>query len=260
MEKKTSKTRLDIELAKRGLAPSREKAKALIMAGDVLVDHQVVYKADKTVTDENVIELKQKFPYASRGAFKIESAFNEFAVDMNGLKALDIGISTGGFTDYMLKHGAIHVTGVDVNIQQVDCHLREDPRVTLVKANARYLTRDEIAYEPDVITIDVSFISITKILPALAAFKNARIISLVKPQFEAKREKIGKGGVIRSTDRQAEVVLDLKQQLEELGFGITGFTFAGVKGRKGNQEYFFLLEYGKESTINDIIINNAIKL
>lgn len=260
MTSKPVKNRLDLELVQRGLVPSREKAKAMVMAGDVLVDGQVAYKADKPVTEANNIEIKEKFPYASRGGLKIEKAFQDFNIDLKGVKALDVGISTGGFTDYMLKQGAIFVAGVDVNIQQVDYHLQQDKRVKLIKANARNLIPEQVGFEPDVISIDVSFISITLILPALAAFKNATIVSLVKPQFEADRKKVGKGGVIRDTERQAEIVIELKHRIEELNYGIMGFTFAGVKGRKGNQEFFFLLRYGKPSSINDKIITDAIEL
>ena len=240
-----------------GLVPSREKARALIMAGDVLVDHQVVYKAGKTVTAENRIELKEKFPYVSRGALKIEKALKDFSITVKGLKILDIGISTGGFTDYMFKNGASEVTGVDVNIQQVDDSLKLHPRLRLIKANARYegaLTTDKIGFEPDLITIDVSFISLTKILPALGQYKKAKILALVKPQFEAPRGNIGKGGVIRKEEKRLEILLNLKQRISDLNFGVVNFTPAGIKGRKGNQEYFFFLEYGKKTSINDKIM------
>jgi len=259
MTKKIEKERLDKELVKRGLAPSREKAGALIMAGNVLVDKQVVYKSDKQVTADNAIELKELYPYASRGGLKIERAFQDFSINLTGCSVLDIGISTGGFTDYMLKHGALLAAGVDVNIQQVDYHLQKNPRVKLIKANARDLTADLVGFKPDIITIDVSFISITKILPCLASFKNAKIVALIKPQFEAETGKVGKGGVIRKPGKRLEVLLNLAHRITNLDFGITGFTTAGVKGRKGNQEYFFLLEYGKETTISDKIIIDAIE-
>ncbi|MGE5343613.1 MAG: TlyA family RNA methyltransferase [Candidatus Omnitrophota bacterium] len=258
VSQKKVKRRLDDDVVFRGIAPSKEKAGAFIMAGDILVDGQVVYKPDRTVTEDNRIERKEKFSYASRGALKIENAFRVFGITMEGLDALDIGISNGGFTDYMLAHGARLVTGVDVNIQQVDNRLRQDARVRLIKANARHLTPEQIGYEPDVITIDVSFISVTKILPAFVWFTKSKIIALIKPQFEARREQVGKGGVIRQLDRHVDVILDLKKRIEDLRYGITGFVPAGVKGRKGNQEYFFLLEYGKNSTINDRIITDEI--
>ncbi len=263
MGKKILKNRLDDELVKQGLAGSREKANALIMAGEILVDQQVIYRPDKIVTEDNHITRKETFPYASRGALKIEKAFNDFAIDIKGLKALDIGISTGGFTDYMLKNGAESVTGVDVNIQQVDYQLKQNPRLKLIKANARYpgnLTGEKIGFEPDIITIDVSFISVTRILPALSQFNRARIVALIKPQFEARREMVGKGGVIREPAKHREILLDVKQRISDLNYTVTAVTPAGVKGRKGNREYFFLLEYGKKPAINDKIVAHATEL
>jgi 23S rRNA (cytidine1920-2'-O)/16S rRNA (cytidine1409-2'-O)-methyltransferase len=186
----TKKNRLDAELVNRGLASTTEKAKALIMAGDILVNGQVTYKADTKISGDQSIEIKEKYPYVSRGASKIEKAFIDFAVSVKGLKVLDIGISTGGFTDYMLQNGAVIAAGVDVNIQQVDDKLRQNKNVVLIKANARTLKPQDIPFEPDLITMDVSFISVTKILPALSAFKKARVLTLIKPQFEVKKEKV----------------------------------------------------------------------
>jgi 23S rRNA (cytidine1920-2'-O)/16S rRNA (cytidine1409-2'-O)-methyltransferase len=259
MAKRIAKIRLDERLVKQGLAQSKERARPLIMAGEILVNGQVVYKSDTMVTDSHYVELKEKFPFASRGALKIEKAFKDFAIDVEGRNTLDVGISTGGFSDYMLKNGALRVTGVDVNIKQVDYQLRQNDRLKLIETNARTLQAEQIDYDPDVITIDVSFISVTKILPALSAFKNAKIIALIKPQFEAKRENVGKGGVITDSRKRQEVLMDLKQRITDLNYGIMGVTLAGVKGRKGNQEYFFLLEYGKKSTINDKIVSDASK-
>ncbi|MCP5055048.1 MAG: TlyA family RNA methyltransferase [bacterium] len=255
----TTKNRLDKETVNRDLIPSIEKAKAMIMAGEVLVSGQVVYKADTVVTNDHIIELKKKSPYASRGALKIETAFNGFSINVKGLKTLDIGISNGGFTDYMLQKGAEYVTGVDVNIQQVDEKLRNNKQVKLIKTNARTLTRDQLEYEPDIITIDVSFISVTKILPALTVFRKAKIICLIKPQFEAQPKDVGKGGIIRDKRKRLEVLTTLNQRITEMNYGVTGFTASEVKGRKGNREYFFLLEYGKIPVINDTILSNAIK-
>lgn len=263
MKNKQVKNRLDEEVLKRGLAPSKEKANAMIMAGDVLVDHQVVYNPDKIVTPDHCVELKEKFPYVSRGGLKIEKALRDFSIDIKDLKVLDIGISTGGFTDYMLKNGADRVTGVDVNIQQVDDGLKQNKRLKLIKANARNeadLTADKIGFKPDLITIDVSFISVVKILPPLAQFKKAQIVVLIKPQFEAKRENVDKGGIVREKDKRLQVLLDLKQRIIDLNFCVKDFTSAGVKGRKGNREYFFLLGYGKKPSINDKIIAHEIEI
>ena len=257
---KSIKNRLDTEVVKRGLVPTVEKAKAFIMAGEILVNGQVVYKGDTLVTDENHITIKEKYPYASRGASKLKRAFHEFSIDVKGKKVLDIGISTGGFTDYMLQKGAETASGVDVNIDQVDDKLKQNKKLTLIKANARNLKKEDIDFEPDLITMDVSFISVTKILPALSVFKNARILTLIKPQFEVRREKVEKGGIIREKEKRIEILLELKKKIQQLNYAVTGFTPAGIKGRKGNQEYFFLLEYGKKATISDKIITHAIKI
>jgi 23S rRNA (cytidine1920-2'-O)/16S rRNA (cytidine1409-2'-O)-methyltransferase len=262
MKEKVVKNRLDKEIVQRGLVPSREKARALIMAGDVLVDDQVEDKAGKIVTAANRIELREKFPYVSRGALKIEKALNDFSLPVKGLKILDIGISTGGFSDYMLKNGADEVTGVDVNIRQVDDSLKRHPRLKLIQANARYgedLAAEKIGFEPDLVTIDVSFISLTKILPAISQFGRAKIVALVKPQFEAPRGNVGKGGVIRKEEKRLDILLNLKRQIISLEYGVTGFTLAGIKGKKGNQEYFFLLEYGKNTSISDKIVAHGIE-
>jgi 23S rRNA (cytidine1920-2'-O)/16S rRNA (cytidine1409-2'-O)-methyltransferase len=263
VKNKQVKNRLDEEVVKRGLAPSKEKANAMIMAGDVLVGHQVVYNPDKIVSPDHCVELKEKFPYVSRGGLKIEKALRDFSIDVKDLKALDIGISTGGFTDYMLINGADRVTGVDVNIQQVDDGLKQNKRLKLIKANARNeadLAADKIGFEPDLITIDVSFISVTKILPALCQFKKAQIVVLIKPQFEAKRENVDKGGIVREKEKRLQVLSDLKQRIIDLNFCVKDFTPAGVKGRKGNREYFFLLGYGKNPSINDKIIVHEIEI
>jgi 23S rRNA (cytidine1920-2'-O)/16S rRNA (cytidine1409-2'-O)-methyltransferase len=257
---KVVKNRLDAEVVKRGLVPTAEKAKAFIMAGEILVNGQVIYKADTLVTADHFIKIKEKYPYASRGASKLEKALNEFSINVKGKKVVDIGISTGGFTDYMLQKGAETAAGVDVNILQVDDKLKQNKKLTLIKANARNLKKEDIDFEPDLITMDVSFISVTKILPALSAFKNARIVTLIKPQFEVKREKVEKGGIIREKEKRIEILLELKKKIQQLNYAVTGFTPAGIKGQKGNQEYFFLLEYGKKASINDKIITNAIEI
>ncbi len=254
---KSPKNRLDEEVVKQGLAPSLEKARAFIMAGDILVNGQVAYKADTKVTPEHTIEIKSKYPFASRGAAKIEKPFQEFALTVMGMKVLDIGISNGGFTDYMLQHGAAAAAGVDVNIRQVDDRLKKEPRLVLVEKNARSLEPQDIPFEPDLITMDVSFISVTKILPVLSAFKKARILTLIKPQFEARREDVERGGIIREKEKRIEILLELKRKILLLNYAVIGFTSAGVKGRKGNREYFFLLEYGKKGSINDTIITHA---
>jgi len=254
------KRRLDLEVTARGLIHDQENPKAYIMAGEVLVDGQVEYRPHRLITEKNRVEIKIKKPFVSRGAFKLERAIKDFSIEIAGTRCLDVGISTGGFTDYLLKQGALEVTGVDVNTDQVDFNLRKDPRVKLIKTNARFLEVGALDYEPDLITMDVSFISITRILPALAAFKKARIISLIKPQFEARKEEVGPGGIIKERDKRLEILLRLKESISQLGFSVTAVTQAGVKGRRGNQEYFFLIKYGQNFPISDKIIDDAVEI
>ena len=257
---KKKRDRLDIELVKRGLTSSKEEACALIMAGEVIVDEQVVYKAYKEVSTESKITINKRHPYVSRGAYKIKKAFKDFSIDPKGLKIVDIGISTGGFSDYGLKNGAYRVTGIDVNIDQVDYNLKKNKKLKLIKKNARYLKKSDIDFEPDLIIMDLSFISITKIIPALKIFKKSIILTLVKPQFEGKRTMVGKGGIIRKKEDKINILLDLKKKIENLNFSVIAFTEAGIKGRKGNQEYFFLLDNGKKESISDKIIYDEIKI
>jgi 23S rRNA (cytidine1920-2'-O)/16S rRNA (cytidine1409-2'-O)-methyltransferase len=255
--KARKKIRLDQALAMKGLVTGRENALALIMAGEVLVNGQMQDKPDRQVAVEDVIAIRKKHPYVSRGALKLEKAIDAFAIVVPGLKILDLGISTGGFSDYMLKRGAAAVCGVDVNTSQVDYGLRQDPGLRLLKKNARFLGREDIPFEPDLIIMDLSFISITMILPVLGVFAKAKILALVKPQFEAARGQVGRGGVVRDPETRRNIVLQLKKRVEELNFSVSGFTAAGVKGKKGNQEYFFLLEYGKKKSIDDTMISDA---
>jgi 23S rRNA (cytidine1920-2'-O)/16S rRNA (cytidine1409-2'-O)-methyltransferase len=251
------KIRLDEALVCRGQVAEREKAAALIMAGEVRVNGQVQVKADRLVSGEDTITIQRKYPYVSRGAFKLAKAIENFAIVVPGLKILDLGISTGGFSDYLLQCGADAVVGVDVNISQVDYGLRRNPRLQLLKKNARFLQKRDIPFEPDLIIMDLSFISITVILPALAVFPRAKILALVKPQFEAAKGQVGKGGVIRDPQARREIVLQLKKRVEGMGFAVSGFTRSGLKGKKGNQEYFFILEYGKKKSIDDTMIGDA---
>lgn len=252
-----AKTRLDLRLVELGLAPAREKAAALIMAGEVRVNGQVVSKADFPVSAQAQVEVSKRYPYVSRGAFKIEKAIREFGLPVRNRHILDVGISTGGFSDYLLQQGAARIIGVDVTIAQVSDRLRRDPRVTLIEKNARYLTRGDVGEDPDLIVVDLSFISIAKVLPALSEFAATPILALVKPQFEAPRGRVGKGGVVRRADTRLRILLELKQRLANLNFFLVGFTSAGIKGKRGNQEYFFLLRYGKSGPVDDRIITDS---
>jgi 23S rRNA (cytidine1920-2'-O)/16S rRNA (cytidine1409-2'-O)-methyltransferase len=253
-EKKPLKMRLDAALVQRGLATSREKAQALIMAGEVRVDGQLVDKADFRVTDGHGIDVVRDYPYASRGAFKLERALERFAVDPSGLTVLDVGISNGGFADFLLQRGAARVVGVDVNIAQVDERLRRDPRVRLLEKNARFLTAADVPERPDLVVADLSFISVTKVLPALAVFSPADMLVMIKPQFEAERGRVGKGGVVRDAERRGEILLNLKHRAEELGFTLLNVCPAGIRGKKGNQEYFFHLRVGCGGSIHDTML------
>lgn len=254
------KSRLDEALVLRGLAVERENASALIMAGEVRVNGQVQIKADYQVAAEDKIGIQKEHPYVSRGAFKLAKAIDAFAIAVPGLKILDLGISTGGFSDYLLKCGAAAIIGVDVNTAQVDYNLRQDPRLHLIKKNVRFLQKEDIPFEPELIIMDLSFISITLILPVLTVFAKAKILALVKPQFEAAKGQVGKGGVVREPEKRLAIVRQLKNRIENMHFSVSGFTPAGLKGKKGNQEYFFLLEYGKKKSIDDTMINDAVEI
>jgi len=238
---KMTQVRLDALLVMRGLAPSREKAQALTMAGDVSVEGRTVLKPDFRLAVNTPIAIREKYPYVSRGALKIETAVREFGLHVQGTRVLDIGISTGGFSDFLLQNGARAVAGVDVNIQQVDDRLRGDPRVLLIEKNARFFDPADIPFAPDLVVVDLSFISILKVLPRLRVFPNAQLLVLVKPQFEAERGRVGKGGVVRDEQRRQSILAEVSRKIGDLGFSIKGVHPAGARGRKGNQEYFFLL-------------------
>lgn len=254
------KNRLDRTLLERGLARDLKKAQALVMAGEVWVNGRKEDKPGLPVAAGSTVEVRCKRPYVSRGALKIEKAVREFAIAPAGLKVLDLGISTGGFSDYFLQHGAAAVLGVDVTIAQVDSRLRRDPRLRLLEKNARFLEKGDVPFAPDLIVMDLSFISITTVIPVLRAFPGARVLALVKPQFEAARRRVGRGGVVRDPETRRSVLLGLKSRIEELDYSLTAWCRAGVRGRKGNQEYFFFLRQGKNFSIDDTIISDALEI
>ncbi len=251
------KNRLDRALLQRRLAGDVKEAQALVMAGEVWVNGQKSDRPDRRVAAADAVEVRRNRPYVSRGAIKIEKAVCDFAIGIPGLNVLDVGISTGGFSDFFLQHGADQVFGVDVNISQVDSALRRNPRLRLLKKNARFLQKVDVPFIPDLIVMDLSFISITAILPVLAVFTDSRILALVKPQFEALRGGVGKGGVVREEEKRLGILLRIKKQVENLDYAVLGCTPAGIKGKKGNQEYFFLLERGKKNSIDDKMIGHA---
>ncbi len=245
------KERLDVLLVKQGLAQSREKARAVIMAGDVFVDGQREDKAG-TSFDESKVHIEVRgtaLKYVSRGGLKLEKAMNQFGLTLDGKVCMDIGASTGGFTDCMLQNGAVKVYSVDVGHGQLAWKLRNDERVVCMeKTNFRYMTPADIADKLDFASVDVSFISLTKILlPARNLLKDGgQMVCLIKPQFEAGREKVGKKGVVREPEIHEEVVHKILDFADLVGFHILNLEFSPIKGPEGNIEYLVYLEKDPE--------------
>jgi 23S rRNA (cytidine1920-2'-O)/16S rRNA (cytidine1409-2'-O)-methyltransferase len=241
-----ARERIDTLLARSGLAPSREKARVLVMAGEVYLDGQRVLKADSKVDETVRLEVRgNPIPYVSFGGVKLKAALDAFGLDVRGAAALDIGSSTGGFTDCLLKEGAQKVYAVDSGTHQLHEKLREDERIVLRENfNARRLAFDDIGETADIITIDVSFISLKKILPAAAALlgETGRIVSLVKPQFEVGRYNVGKGGIVKDLERIEAVLTDIRQFGETLGLKAIGTAEAPREKERKNREYFILWE------------------
>ena len=240
------KTRLDVLLTQRGLAESREKAKGLIMAGLVYVENQKADKPGELFPEEAAIEVRGKaLPYVSRGGLKLEKAMACFPIVLQGKICMDIGASTGGFTDCMLQNGAQRVYAVDVGYGQLAWNLRNDPRVVnLERTNARYLTREQVPVPVEFFSVDVSFISLSLILPAIRELlaPGGQGVCLIKPQFEAGREHVGKKGVVRDPAVHCQVVEKIVDLALEVGFSVRGLTFSPVKGPEGNIEYLIWLE------------------
>lgn len=248
-EKEMPKERLDILLVEKGLAGSRERAKRMIMAGEVLVDGQKVDKAGTTVKREADIRLLgNDIPYVSRGGLKLAKAMETFGISMSGKVAADIGASTGGFTDCMLQNGAVKVYAIDVGYGQLAWKLRTDERVVnMERTNIRNVTVDMFESPLDFASIDVAFISLTKVLPvAYELLKDeGEIAALIKPQFEAGKDKVGKKGVVRDPAVHLEVIQRIVEFSQELGFAVRGLTFSPVKGPEGNIEYLVWLFKGQ---------------
>ena len=235
------KERLDVLLVKRNLASSREKAKAIIMSGNVFVDGQREDKAGTSFSEEVQIEVRgHALPYVSRGGLKLEKAMKNFDVSMEGKVCTDVGSSTGGFTDCMLQNGADHVYSIDVGRGQLAWKLRQDPRVICMeKTNIRYVTSEQIPEKIDFASVDVSFISLKKVLgPARELLQDdARMVCLIKPQFEAGREKVGKKGVVRDKAVHLEVIEMILQFVTSIHFEILNLDYSPIKGPEGNIEY-----------------------
>lgn len=260
---KPLKDRLDVTLFNKGLFQSRERAKAAIMAGIVYVDGQRVDKAGTAVNDFQEFFIKENLcPYVSRGGLKLEKALELFDFSLEGITAVDIGASTGGFTDCMLKNGAKKVFAIDVGYGQLDYKLRTDPRVVnMEKVNIRYLDTKTIDKDVDFISIDVSFISLKLVFPIAASLLNetGSLVCLVKPQFEAGREQVGRKGIIRDINVHREVISNVIAYAESNGLYPNGLTFSPVTGAKGNIEYLLILKKNKSDNFDATkIINNIV--
>ena len=256
-----SKIRLDALLVSRGMTESRERAKALIMAGQVFIDNQKCDKAGMMVDDEKTVpEIRgEKLKYVSRGGLKLEKAMSEFPITLEGKTAMDIGASTGGFTDCMLQNGAAKVFAVDVGYGQFAWKLRSDERVVnMERTNIRYVTPDDIGCQLDFASIDVSFISLRLVLPvAYDLLKDCgEVVALIKPQFEAGKGQVGKKGVVRDINIHYSVVKNVLGFACEFGFHVAGLSFSPVRGPEGNIEY---LAYLKKEECEDIIDDAYIK-
>jgi 23S rRNA (cytidine1920-2'-O)/16S rRNA (cytidine1409-2'-O)-methyltransferase len=238
---KIAKKRLDVLVVERGLAESREKAHAMILAGEVRVNGARSDKAGAQISEDVRIEISgASARYASRGGFKLEGALQDFSVDVSGKTCLDVGASTGGFTDCLLQHGASRVYAVDVTPQQMAWRLVQDPRVKQIKANARNLRPEQIPERVSVVTIDVSFISVAKVFPAVAAAAGleAEYLILVKPQFELDRGDIGSGGIVRDTALHERAIERARQAVVAAGLEARGVRPSHLTGAEGNQEFF----------------------
>jgi 23S rRNA (cytidine1920-2'-O)/16S rRNA (cytidine1409-2'-O)-methyltransferase len=241
----TAKQRLDVALVDLGLAPSRERARALILAGQVTIDGQVVSKAGAAVATDSRVELAvPDHPYVGRGGLKLAGALDAFGIDPAGRRALDVGASTGGFTDVLLQRGAASVIALDVGRGQLDWRLRNDPRVIVREGiNARMLTPDDVPHTVSLVTIDVAFISLRHILPALPPFLDAGadIVALVKPQFEAGRGEVGKHGIVSDPAVHEAVIERVTEAARDCGLTRMAMTPSAITGATGNQEFFLHL-------------------
>lgn len=255
-----AKIRLDALLVKNGLAQSRDRAKAVIMAGQVYIDNQKCDKAGLMVDEDTAKpEVRgETLKYVSRGGLKLEKAMQEFPITLQGKTAMDIGASTGGFTDCMLQNGAKKVFAVDVGYGQFAWKLRQDERVVnMERTNIRYVTPEDIGEEIDFASIDVSFISLRLVLPVAKSLltDNGEIVALIKPQFEAGRGQVGKKGVVKDIKVHFEVIKTVLDFAREAGFFIAGLSFSPIKGPEGNIEY---LAYLKKSECEDVITDEVI--
>ena len=257
------KKRADILLVEKGLATSREKARALILSGNVYVNNQKIEKAGEMIDESSQIIIKEPLKYVSRGGLKLEKALEFFQIDVEGKIALDIGASTGGFTDCLLQHGAKKVYCVDVGYGQLAWKLREDPRVVnFEKTNFRYFDRKSIQDRIDIIVCDVSFISLNLISEKIKEFmeNGTEGVLLIKPQFEAGRKEVGKRGVVKSKDTHKNVIKKVIDHYFSVGISINGLTYSPITGPEGNIEYLLYIKMGEEAKncVNDMSIEEIV--
>lgn len=241
MPPKIEKTRLDVLLVERGLAPSRERAQALLLAGNVRVNGKRMDKPGTRLATDAQIEIAGEAQrYSSRGGLKLEGALEDFGVAAQGKTCLDVGSSTGGFTDCLLQHGARRVYAVDVTINQLDWKLQKDPRVVTIEQNARYLKPEDVSEQVDLVTTDVSFISLTKVLSAIAPLAKAGgdLLVLVKPQFELEKQQVGKGGIVHDASLHEKAIANVTAAAAAQGLEIIGVRASRITGTEGNQEFF----------------------
>lgn len=242
---KSKKERLDILLVEKGIFPTREKAKSAIMAGEVLVEGERVNKSGQRIkVESNISVIKKETAFVSRGGEKLEKALKVFNVNVKGKRVIDVGASTGGFTDCLLKYGAEKVYCIDVGYGQLAWKLQRDSRVVVIdRTNIRYLTADKFDDLFDLATIDVSFISLDKVLPAVYNLikEKGEVVALIKPQFEAGREFIQRGGVVKKKEVHQMVIEKVGEKAQKIGFGIQGLTFSPLKKTSGNIEYLICL-------------------
>jgi 23S rRNA (cytidine1920-2'-O)/16S rRNA (cytidine1409-2'-O)-methyltransferase len=240
-ERKAGKTRLDVLIAERGLAPSRERAQAILLAGNVLVNGQKIDKPGTQVASDARLEIMgQTLRYVSRGGLKLEGALEDFQISPQGKICLDVGSSTGGFADCLLQQGAARVFAVDVSVDQLDWKLRQDKRVAAIERNARYLCAQDIPEPPALITVDVSFISVSKVLPAVVpvAAPGADFLVLIKPQFELEKGEIGKGGIVRDAALHQKAIDRVRSAAAACSLEPLGVRPSRLPGTGGNQEFF----------------------
>lgn len=259
------KKRLDVYLVENGYAPSREKARSIIMTGCVFVDNQKADKAGDTINDNANIEVRGgELKYVSRGGLKLEKAISYFNIDLKGKICMDVGASTGGFTDCMLKNEAAKVYAVDVGYGQLAWVLRQDERVVnLERRNIRFVTENDVVDPLDFSSIDVAFISLKLVIPVVHRLlkDNGTAVALIKPQFEAGREKVGKKGVVRDKETHREVIVKVLDFTRKSGFNIEGVTFSPIRGPEGNIEYLmYINKNGKDNQIDvEKIVNDSHK-